>query len=74
MIGIQVLRVAVGVAHHERADLRALGHLGHRGLEREALEVRPVRVAGEGIEVVPGEDHVGADLLGLGPGAAHRVV
>ena len=36
----QQLGVAVGVADHERADLRALGDLRQRRQRRDALEVR----------------------------------
>ena len=69
----QQLRVAVGVADHQRADLRALGDLRHRAERRDRLEVLAVRVAGEREEVVPAEDRVDAELLRLEPGAAHAV-
>ena len=41
---------------------------------RAALEVGAVGVAVQGKEVVPGEEHVGADLLGLRAGTADRGV
>ena len=69
----QQLRVAVAVADHQRADLRALGHARHRAERRDRLEVLAVRLAVERIEVVPAEDRVDAELLGLLPGAAHAV-
>ena len=68
----EVLGVAVGVADHQRAELDALGHLGHRAEHGQRLEVVAVRVAPEREEVVPVEQAVDAHLLGLGPRAAHR--
>ena len=49
-------------------DLDPLGHLGERGKHRPALEVLPVELAVEGIEVVPVVDDVEADLLSLDSG------
>ena len=43
----QQLRVAVGVADHQRADLRALGDRGHRAERRDRLEVLAVGFAVE---------------------------
>ena len=39
----EVLRVAVAVADHERAELDPLGHLGHRAEHGQRLEVLAVR-------------------------------
>ena len=69
----QQLGVAVRVADHQRADLRALGDLGQRGQRRDALEVLAVGVAAQREEVVPGEDRVDAELLGLAPRPPHPV-
>jgi hypothetical protein len=68
----QEVGVAVGVAGHQGADLGPLGGLGHRTEQRPALQVRAVAVAGEGEEVIPGEDRVRTHLLGPPPGVAHR--
>ena len=67
----EVVRVAVAVAEDERAELDALGHLRHGAERRERLEVLPFRFAGEREEVIPVEQAVDAERLGLGPGAAH---
>ena len=68
----EVLGVAVGVADHQRAELDALGDLGHRPEHGQRLEVVALRVAPEREEVVPVEEAVDAELLGLRPRAAHR--
>ena len=69
-VGEQV-RVAVRVAGDERAELDPLGHLGHRREHRPALEVLPVGIAEERVEVVPVEELVDAELLGFDPGRPH---
>ena len=61
------LRVAVAVAGDQRADLDPRGRLGPGAEHRPALEVRAVGLAVEREEVVPVEDDVDADLLGLAP-------
>ena len=58
-VGEQV-RVAVGVAGHERAEVDALGGLGHRSEQAPALEMRALGVAEQRMEVIPGEQRVGA--------------
>ena len=72
-VGEQV-RVAVGVAGHERAEVDALRGLGHGREQAPALEVRAVAVAEEREEVIPGEERVGALLVGPQPGVAHLLV
>ena len=67
----EVVRVAVAVADDERAELDALGHLGHRAEHGERLEVLAVGIAAEREEVVPVEQAVDAERLRLGPRAAH---
>ena len=64
-VGEQV-RVAVRVAGDERPELDALGRLGPRREQRPALEVRPGPVAVQRIEVVPGVEHVVAELFAPG--------
>ena len=64
-VGEQV-GVAVAVARDERADLDPVGLLGPRAEHRPALEVLAVGVAVQGVEVVPVEHDVDADLLGRG--------
>ena len=56
---------------HERAEMDALRGLRHRGEQAPALEVRAVGVAEQREEVIPGEERVGARLLGAEPGVAH---
>ena len=65
-VGEQI-RVAVGVAADERAELHALGHLRERGEQRPALEVRPVGIAVQRVEVIPDVDAVDAEILGAEP-------
>ena len=67
----EVVGVAVGVADDERAELDALGHLGHRAEHGQALEVLAFRLAAQRIEVVPVEEAVDAELLGIDPRLAH---
>src|SRR5664280_769962 len=62
----QQLRVAVGVAGDQGADLDALGGLCEGTQRRPAFEVLALGLAIERVKVIPGEDHVGAQLLGLG--------
>jgi hypothetical protein len=45
-----------------------LRRLGHAGQRRPAFEVEPVRIAAEREEVVPAENGVGPELVGLDPG------
>jgi len=52
------------------ADLDAGGLLGPGAEHRPALEVLAGGVAVERVEVIPVEDHVDAEVLGLGDGAA----
>ncbi len=66
--------VAVAVAGDEGAELHPFGHLGHPGQQAPALEVRPLGVAGEREEVVPGPEGVDAERLDAAPGLAHRGV
>ena len=72
-VGEQV-RVAVAVARHERADLDPRGRLRPRAEHRPALEVLTVRITIQGIEVIPVEDDVGAELLRFSGGAADLLV
>ena len=58
------LRVAVGVAGDQRAELGVRGVGGHGGEQRVRLEVGAVRVAVERVEVVPHPD--GVDAQGVG--------
>jgi hypothetical protein len=57
------LGVAVGVAGHERADLDARRELRPGPEHGPALEVLAVGVPVQGVEVVPVEDHVDAELF-----------
>ena len=69
-VGLQI-GVAVAVAVDERAELDAVGLLGHGGEHRPGLVVEPVAVAGEGEEVVPVEDDVDAHVFEAGDAVAH---
>ena len=69
-VGLQV-RVAVGVAGDQAADLDAAGRLRHRRLHRPGLEVRAVRIAVQRVEVIPVEHGVRAHLLHPQPGLPH---
>ena len=48
-------------------------HARHRAERRDRLEVLAVRLAVEREEVIPAEDRVDAELLGLAPRAAHAL-
>ena len=67
----EVVGVAVRVADDERAELDALGHLGHRAEHGQALEVLAFRLPAQRIEVVPVEEAVDAELLRIDPRLAH---
>ena len=71
-VGEQV-RVPVRVARDERAETRVARFGGQRREQRVGLEVLGVRVAVEGIEVVPDPDAVDTELVGGAPRRAHRV-
>src|SRR5205085_8751940 len=62
------LRVPVGVAGDEHAEARPARLAGHRGEQRPAFEVRPVRLAEQRVEVVPRPDRVDPELVRLPPG------
>ena len=70
----QQVRVAVGVAGHERAEVDALRGLRHRGQQAPALEVRAVGIAEQRVEVIPCEERVGARVVCAQPGVAHLPV
>src|SRR5262249_54174250 len=67
-------RIAVAVARDERADFNARGRLRPGAEHRPALEVLAFGISGQGVEVIPVEDDVGAELLRLRNSAADRLV
>src|SRR5664280_28416 len=68
------LWVAVGVAGDQRTDLDPLGGFGESPQHRPALEVLALGFAVQRVEMIPVEDDVGPQLLGLGAGAPDVVV
>jgi hypothetical protein len=61
----QQLGVAVAVAAHQGADLHPGGGFRPRAQHGPALEVQALRLAGEGEEVIPVEQDVHAQFLGV---------
>ncbi len=70
----QQLRVAIAIAGDERTELDPAGLLRPRREHGPALEVGPIGVAVERIEVVPVEEDVDAHLLRRRHGVADRAV
>src|SRR5205823_3608753 len=58
------LGIAVAVAGHQGADLRAAGGFGPGAEHGPALEVLAIRIAVQRVEVVPVEDDVHAEVFG----------
>jgi hypothetical protein len=70
----QQLRVAVGVAGHQRADLDARRLLGPGRQNSPAFEMRSVGITVKGKEVIPGECDIDTEVLAAANGVADVVV
>ena len=70
----QQLRIAVGVARHQRTDLEARRLLGPGPENGPAFEVGAVGIAVEREEVIPRESDVDADVLAAANGVSDIAV
>src|SRR5579859_3228853 len=69
----QQVRIAVADRTHDRADLRPPRIARHRRQQRPALEVGSVKIAREGVEMIPDGDAVHSERVGAFPGRTHGI-